>query len=161
MSKHSLDIGDLTVFLSLLMWKVHGNRARHVRVLKAWKEGLAVLHYEKERSLHKAEAWIKIHSWLNGLHQVRHWNFPFRDYHWTFTLEISVLVILLLQISLSDSDSPSTATQPNASNMLQQVCLTSHWQFFFSQEKSCQLDWEKRQFHQILLETYSPSNCLT
>ncbi|KAH9536971.1 hypothetical protein CY35_16G027400 [Sphagnum magellanicum] len=48
---------------------LHARRARHVRVLKAWKEGLAVLHYEKERSLHKAEAWIKIHSWLNGLHQ--------------------------------------------------------------------------------------------
>ncbi|KAG0611356.1 hypothetical protein M758_7G135300 [Ceratodon purpureus] len=43
---------------------LHWQRVTYVRILKAWKDGMEVVRYEKERTQHKAETWTKIHFWL-------------------------------------------------------------------------------------------------
>jgi hypothetical protein len=40
-------------------------RVTYVRILKAWKDGMRIVRYEKKRTQHKAEAWTKIHFWLD------------------------------------------------------------------------------------------------
>ena len=45
-------------------------RVTYVRILKAWKDGMEVVRYEKERTQHKAETWTKIHFWLGEHNEV-------------------------------------------------------------------------------------------
>lgn len=48
------------------------HRVTYIRALRAWKDGLGVLKYEKQRMQHKEDAWTKIHLWLDEHQQVRH-----------------------------------------------------------------------------------------
>lgn len=44
---------------------LHWKRITYVRILRAWKDGMGVVRQEKKRMKQRAEAWTKIHSWLD------------------------------------------------------------------------------------------------
>uniref|UniRef100_A0A7I4F4V0 Sfi1 spindle body domain-containing protein n=2 Tax=Physcomitrium patens TaxID=3218 RepID=A0A7I4F4V0_PHYPA len=49
---------------------LHWKRITYVRILRAWKDGMGVVRQEKKRMKQRAEAWTKIHSWLDEYEEV-------------------------------------------------------------------------------------------